>query len=844
MIDFKHLFENSPNPYILLDSDLRFVEMNPAYLRVTGRARDELLGVGMFEAFPGDPATGDDSGVRELRDSLQRVFETGVPDALGLIRYSIPVRRGNDTIFEERYWSATHTPLFDAEGRTRFILQNTMDVTELQQLKTELKQVRRQQDLPMEQLHGGILAHAQGLQEANRLLDSQRQHLLQLFDEAPGFMAYLSGPEHRFELVNPAYTRLVGGRTVTGMTIREALPDVEGQGFIALLDTVYSGGEPYVGRAVELQLPGAGGPTSETRHVDFVYQPVRGGDGTVVGILVQGHDITAQAIAQAELQRHHTQLEELVRERTAALAKSEQALLHAQKLEAVGKLTGGVAHDFNNVLQVIGANLQLIQRHAHADKTLQSRAASAMEAVARGARLSSQLLAFARQQPLRPVVFNLGERLGVIDDLLRRTLGETIEIRLDVESGLANVEADVHQLENAVLNLALNARDAMPHGGRLSISLRNIEVGAGAPAGVDMVGLEPGRYVTLTVADNGHGMSPAVSQRAFEPFFTTKSEGRGTGLGLSMVYGFVKQSGGHIYIDSESGRGTAVTVYMPRIDAPSTLAAGPAKPTYDPAGRGELILVVEDEEAVRRSTVESLRVLDYEVVEARDGAEALALLLDGLRVDLLFTDVIMPGPVSSPELARRARELQPDIRVLFTSGYTRDVVFHDGRLDVGVELIEKPYLREALAVRLRKLLDRQAGGGLRILLVEDDADNRLLLSDLLELSGHRVTAVADAAAALAAASDDVDCRFEVLLSDVRLPDQSGPALAEQLRRSRPELAVLFMSGHSAAELRDMGVDAPALHKPFRPDTLESALREALAPVGTLPAERGAHAPNR
>jgi signal transduction histidine kinase/CheY-like chemotaxis protein len=828
MIDFRQLFEHSPNPYVLLDREFRFVEMNPAYLRVTGRSRDELLGIGLFDAFPGDPAADNDSSVGELRASLERVVDSGRPDVLGLIRYSIPVRTGAGIRFEERYWSATHTPLVDADGRTRFILQNTMDVTELQRLKAELRQAQGQ-ELPLEQLHGGILARAQGVQEANRVLDSQRRHLLQLFDEAPGFMAYLSGPEHRFELVNPAYTRLVGGRRVTGMTVKEALPDIQGQGFVDLLDQVYTRGEPFVGRGMQVHLTGAGASGPETRHVDFVYQPVRDGHGGVVGILVQGHDITAQAIAQAELRRHHDQLEDLVRERTRALAQSEQALLHAQKLEAVGKLTGGVAHDFNNVLQVIGANLQLIQRHPGADEAVQSRAGSAMEAVARGARLSSQLLAFARQQPLRPVVFNLGERLHALDELLQRTLGENIEVRLHVEPGVANVEADVHQLENAVLNLALNARDAMPHGGRLALSVRNVEVTAATRRRGTPEELEPGHYVALEVVDDGHGMQPAVSQRAFEPFFTTKSEGRGTGLGLSMVYGFVKQSGGHIHIDSEPRRGTVVTIWLPRVDAPSTLAAAPVAPVAGQDGRGEVVLVVEDEDAVRRSTVETVRALGYEVVEARDGAEALALLRNGPRVDLLFTDVIMPGPVQSPELARQARELQPDIAVLFTSGYTRDVVFHDGRLDEGVELLQKPYLREDLAVRLRRLLDRERSGArLRILLVEDDADHRRLLADLLDMAGHRVTAVADAAAAVAAATGPSGDGFDLLLSDVRLPDTPGPVLAESLRQRRPELAVLLMSGHSAAELREMGVTGPVLHKPFRPDALDDALRRAVA----------------
>lgn len=826
MIDFRKLFERLPAPYVLLDRNFDLVDMNSAYLQATARSREELVGRNMFEAFPDDPGATGSSSADELRASFQRVLDSGEADTLSLIRYSIPVRTGLGVEFEERYWSATHVPLPGADGDVQYILQQTIDVTELQYMKAELR-ARRQQGPPMEQLQGTLLARAQVVQDANRTLDSQRRHLLQLFDEAPGFMAFLRGPEHVFELANSAYIQLVGGRDVTGKAIRDALPDLDGQGYFELLDDVYRTGRPFVGRGMQVDIATSPGQPADTRNVDFIYQPVRESDGRIIGIFVQGHDITAQARTQAELERHQCHLEALVRQRTKELQQSEEALLHAQKLEAVGKLTGGVAHDFNNVLQVIGANLQLILASgpAEGDSSLRRRARSAMDAVDRGAKLSSQLLAFARQQPLRPVVFNMGDRLRTLDDLLRRTLGEPVELCIEVEEGLGNVWADVYQLENAVLNLAINARDAMPHGGRLDIVMRNVVIQPDDRAAE----MDPGAYILLEVRDTGHGMSPAVLQRAFEPFFTTKGEGQGTGLGLSMVYGFAKQSGGHVSIHSARGQGTIVGLFLPRTDAPATGTAAEA-PRPD-AGRGETILVVEDDPSVRESAVDTLQSLGYVVVEAGDATEALEILGTGRRVDLLFTDVVMPGPIQSPELAERARSLQPGMAVLFTSGYTEDVVFHDGRLDPGIELIDKPYLRDELAARLRHLLgDRdttRAQGGLRILLVEDDAANRALTAELLTITGHAVVAVGDASSGLRALQEEP---FDVLLSDVGLPDRPGPALAREALELHPDLAVVFISGHSAEDLRASGIRAPVVCKPFHPDQLEAALQAAVSPV--------------
>lgn len=394
------------------------------------------------------------------------------------------------------------------------------------------------------------------------------------------------------------------------------------------------------------------------------------------------------------------------RERSAALDAARQALQHAQKLEAVGKLTGGVAHDFNNVLQVISGNVQLLQFATPTEDKLQQRLGSIALAVERGAKLSSQLLAFARRQPLQPVALNPLRVVRNRDDLLQRALGETIRIDYRCDDHLWNISVDPGQLENVVVNLAINARDAMAaqSDGVFTITLRNRVLTADDVA--PLHDLAPGEYVLLAATDTGTGMTEDVRALAFEPFFTTKPVGEGTGLGLSMAYGFVKQSGGHIALISVPGQGTTVEILLPR----SQERALPMPlPVIEPAAGGdEAILVVEDDAEVRRTAVGTLSGLGYRVIDAEDGASALALLEGGAQVDLLFTDVVMPGPVSSTELAAHARRILPGIAVLFTSGYTRNALTHGGRLQEGVQLLNKPYQRTQLAQKVRDALRRGA----------------------------------------------------------------------------------------------------------------------------------------
>jgi PAS domain S-box-containing protein len=389
------------------------------------------------------------------------------------------------------------------------------------------------------------------------------------------------------------------------------------------------------------------------------------------------------------------------REAERRLAETEGHLRQAQKLEAVGQLTGGVAHDFNNLLTVILGNLELIQGYPDVSPALTRSLAAVQRAASRGADLTRHLLAFARRQALDPRDTDVNALAVGLQDLIVRTIGETVDVRIVPEAGLWSAMVDPAQLETSLLNLAINARDAMPQGGKLTIETANTVLDQHYAEMNPEVA--PGEYVMVSVSDTGGGMPPEVAARAFDPFFTTKPHGKGTGLGLSMVYGFVKQSGGHVKLYSEIDHGTSVKLYLPR--GTTTDVAPTAESEIVPQGAGgEIVLVVEDDEMVRGIAVDHLTALGYRTVAAVDAVAALALLESGIAVDLLFTDVVMPGGINGRELAERARVMRPGLKVLFTSGYTENAIVHQGRLDAGVLLLQKPYRRQALAAKIREAL--------------------------------------------------------------------------------------------------------------------------------------------
>jgi len=402
----------------------------------------------------------------------------------------------------------------------------------------------------------------------------------------------------------------------------------------------------------------------------------------------------------AELQTANAHLKAEI----ASRASAESQVRQLQKMEAVGQLTGGIAHDFNNMLAIVIGSLDVAKRRLAADPAKVAESLdNAMDGAQRAAQLTGRLLAFSRQQPLAPRALDANKLVSGMSELLRHTVGENLKVETVLAGGLWATFADPGQLENAVLNLSVNARDAMPDGGALTIETGNAHLDD-AYAAVNAE-VTAGQYVMISVSDTGAGMPPEVAERAFDPFYTTKGVGRGTGLGLSQVHGFVKQSGGHVKIYSEPGVGTTVKLYLPRSRRQEDVVAAAADPAAAPRARGEeIVLVVEDEERVRHLSVDALRDLGYVVVQASDAAQALSVLDLQPRVDLLFTDIVMPD-MNGRKLADEALTRRPDLKVLYTTGYTRNAVVHNGVLDANVAFLPKPFTFDQLALKVRQVLD-------------------------------------------------------------------------------------------------------------------------------------------
>jgi len=1072
-MDFQGLFEASPNPYLVLDRKLCIAGANRAYLTSVKRELSDIVGRWAWDAFPADAET-----VRQAIGSFNRVIRTKQPDTMALLRFDVPRPEAEGGRSVERYWSITHVPVLDAAGDVSLVLQHPIDVTELQHLRGALEQAGDAAAPNLVPAHSGIFGRAQSVSESNLTLQAERDRLTEMFAQAPGFMAVLRGREHRIELANPSYLRLVGHRPVVGRTVAEALPDAAEQGYLDLLDRVFDSGEAYTANGATYAVQAApDGPVAE-RFIDFVLQPVKDGDGRVTGIFVEGSDVTdrtlgetalrvndarnrqildsaidygiiatdldgrvtrwnegacrvlgwteeemlgqpsdwfftpedvesgqvrkemrealetgrgkderwhqrkggerfwalgelttlqqddgatvgfvkvlrdrtEQRLAEEALRRSEASLRalnadlerqvivrsqvrgriwqvssdllgvcneaghfessnpawqavlgwseeetaampfmELVhpddRERTRdafgrlgkgepvlrfdnryrrrdgsyrwlswvavpeegrfycsardvteekeqaaklairtverdrlwelstdlmlrcrfdgtiaavnpawmevlgwaetdlvgaslfrfvhpddvekttkaaaglseghsyprfenrylcrdgscrwinwstspagelitavgrdvtaekeqaeALAKAEEQLHQSQKMEAVGQLTGGLAHDFNNLLTGVIGNLELLQarvaqgRIKEADRYVNA----AQGAAKRAAALTHRLLAFSRRQTLDPKVTDVNRLVSGMQELIERTMGPEIAVGPAAGAGLWATRVDPGQLENALLNLCINARDAMPDGGRLTIETGNRWLDE---QGARERGLLPGQYVSLCVSDNGSGMAPEVAARAFEPFFTTKPIGMGTGLGLSMIYGFARQSGGQVRIHSEAGHGTTVCLYLPRhlgdaeeAESAPDLAGAPR------AGQGETVLVVDDEPTVRMLVTEVLEDLGYTAIEAADGAAGLKVLQSDVRIDLLVTDVGLPGGMNGRQMADAARVARPELKVLFITGYAENAVLSHGHLGAGMHVMTKPFALEALASRMQDLIAGGEGG--------------------------------------------------------------------------------------------------------------------------------------
>jgi len=511
----------------------------------------------------------------------------------------------------------------------------------------------------------------------------------------------------------------------------------------------------------------------------------------------------------------------------------EAALRQGQKMEATGQLTGGMAHDFNNILQVIRANLDLLKGEAGDNAAMISRVQSATAAADRGARLTQQLLAFARRQPLTPQPTNIAKLVGDLADLMRHSLGERIAIELNMADDPWNARIDAGQLENAILNLSINARDAMPDGGTVRVGVSNATLDRRYAALHPDV--TPGPYVLVDVSDTGTGMPPEVAAQAFDPFFTTKDDGKGTGLGLSMVYGFVRQSNGHIRIDSAIGQGTSIKLYLPRTEDP--VVEEPPDPGSAVSG-SERILVVEDSEDVRRAVVDMLTGWGYRVEAAEDPDVAAAILEKDSAFDLLFTDIVMPGTITAVELAQLAQRLRPGIAVLLTSGFARGLIPDHTRS--GYPMIAKPYSSDALSAKLRSVLANRRpvlappetsctepppplsaaeGRARRVLLVEDEVLLRMSTTDMLERLGCSVSGVGSGEAALELLAREEG--YDLMITDVGLPGMSGDELAEIVRKQFPLLPVVIASGYGRSAMQAEGMQF--ISKPYSSIDLQQAL---------------------
>jgi PAS domain S-box-containing protein len=648
--------------------------------------------------------------------------------------------------------------------------------------------------------------------------------LREMFEQSPSFLALLHGREHRFALTNAAYQQLIGHRHVLGLSVRDALPEVENQGFLELLDTVFTTGKPFVGKNMKLVLQRSPGEIPETRFVDFVYQPIRDGSGAVTSIFAEGSDVserhaTEEALraSEARLRELNAHLERRVIERAQArgltwqlspdllgalnskgyfetsnpawqrvlgwseaevasmsifellhpddvehtragfeltqvgepaigfanryrckdgsyrwiswvgileddfvyctgrditaeraaeveLSAAQEALRQSQKMEAIGQLTGGIAHDFNNLLTGILGSLDLVRRRLAANepedisKFMDAASASAQRAAA----LTHRLLAFARRQSLNSRPNDINRLVASMGELLTRTLGERIELNCVVSENLWTAFTDANQLESALLNLAINARDAMPQGGRLTIETTNVQLDEAYTSVYE--DLEPGDYISISVSDTGIGMTPEVLAKAIDPFFTTKAVGEGTGLGLSVIYGFAKQSGGHLRLYSEIGGGTTVKLYLPR--ALQNAVATAVSIVEVPRGKGEAILIVEDDATVRQIISDALQDLGYHIMAAPDARVAIPLLQSDQRIDLLISDVVLPH-VNGRKLAELARNLRPELEVLFVSGYAESAIDRGEFLDPGMDMLTKPFALDVLAAKVRAMIERQ-----------------------------------------------------------------------------------------------------------------------------------------
>lgn len=812
-VDYCGVFHTSPHACAVLAPDRRVLNANPAYLHLLSRQLKVVIGADALQLLPLNTVS-----ATELKERYTEAFGRTLADAVTTgLTLTVGASSQGSATQSERLWHITNVPLLNAEGSVTQVVQYVIDAT------------GRPGALPTE--------------EDRRIAETDR--LKGLFEHAPGPVGLLYGPEHICLFLNAAGRSLFAGRELVGRPLGAAIPEFKASRYIDLLDRVRVTGVAVAEDCVPLKLEHEGKAADASIYLDLLLQPVVGVAGNVVAILFIGHDVTSHQRAQDDLRKYRDDLQELVEQRTRALhdseyehRKTQESLVQARKMAAIGKLTGGVAHDFNNLLQIIGGNLQLLRSEA-VSESAGRRLEVIATALGRGQKLAGQLLSFARQQPLQPVDFELAPWLDDLGDMFQHGLGKTIRLDISLPDDLWPIYVDPHHLGNVLLNLLINARDAVHEKGEVMLSASNVAVDERGASQLGMT--RGGDFVRIAVSDTGKGMSESVREQAFEPFFTTKAPGDGTGLGLSMAYGFVTQSHGAIHIESRVGAGTTVYLYLPRGSTPQQQLSGPESTPAVVAGRSATLLIVDGHTAARGTIANMLADLGYQAINAADGERALALLYQHPEIELMLVDAMLPGVVGSIDLARQAVTLSPDIEVLFTADCSPDTPGYPSVSSHSV--LSKPLDRITLAERVQhglrnreqRLLLRQStlssprrvqaepqptgAVGIRVLLVEDDDETRHICSEMLHVLGFSVQAVAHAEEALAL----VRCNdFDVMCADIGLPGMSGIELAHEVRRIQPAIAILIASGYGNSGEAASNLGAVVLPKPYD----LKALREA------------------
>ncbi|HEX5328225.1 MAG TPA: PAS domain-containing protein [Acetobacteraceae bacterium] len=696
--DFGTIFRATPGMYLVLTPGFEIIEATESWLRHTQMRRSQALGRNLFDVLAESPEQRAAAGPRELRESLERVLRLGHPDAMPMRRYDI---RRADGGFDERYWTLLNVPVNDGQYRVGWIIHRVRDVTELARLHREggeRDELEREQQLLITRLRA---ANEELARRDRSLSESERR--LAIAMEAGRLGSWEMTLADR-AMTSSALHKACYGRGPDELFTHDELrasvhPDDRPRRQVALDAALLSGADYDVEYRTVW-------PDGSVHWVQIRGQVIRDADGAPERMVGVSQDISDRKRSEELLeQRVVTRTRDLAEANarlTAAVAErdqAERALQKAQRLEAIGQLTGGVAHDFNNLLAAVIGNLELLRARLPDDK-LGRHVEGALSAAWRGGRLTQQLLAFARQQRLEPGAVDVNTLITGMDSLLRHTLGGLVQVEVELAPELWPASTDATQLELVVLNLVINARDAMPEGGRLCISTANR--GAGEPVPSE---LTAGDYVVISVGDTGTGMSPEVQERAFEPFFTTKGVGKGSGLGLAQAYGVARQSGGTVRLDSRLGVGTLVEVFLPR--AGVTAKADPAE-----CGPGEpvepiaaTVLLLDDEPDVRAVACELLSAAGHRVAQAASGDDALALLYRR-RFDIAVVDHAMPG-MSGVEFVRLARRVQPALPVLFIAG-NPDMI-DPAAIGPGERVLSKPYGRTELLRALGALLPVAAG---------------------------------------------------------------------------------------------------------------------------------------